>query len=213
MSIPISNTDVYRTISLVPGESFTLPPNASVVTYTGDLTSTCDILPDPEDLACYATIFTVADDRNPSVPYERVYIKGFRINDEDMFFVNSDINVDAGAEDITSSLTTSINTNSKLRVILNNVCGGRYATSSSGGQVIGSQYVVSFKAAPSLMKESYLIVHFDRGPFGSGTMVGYLPIRTRDAINATGSGTLLTTCPCSNQTITPENPETPGIEF
>lgn len=46
-------TTTQHAIILKPGESFTLPPNGTLVAITGQVSSTCDNVPEPEDLVCY----------------------------------------------------------------------------------------------------------------------------------------------------------------
>ncbi len=63
------NTLVLKSASILPGECFTLPRGARVVTVTGDLTNSCGIdLPDAEPLVLYEYGFAINNDNNDDHP-------------------------------------------------------------------------------------------------------------------------------------------------
>lgn len=88
-SVPTTTT-IIKSVTLVPGESFTLPPGSTLIgsTSIGDLTSNCDI-PDLEEIQCYVAIFAAGKDQNPSNPYagDQAHIYGYVFNDVETPFV------------------------------------------------------------------------------------------------------------------------------
>lgn len=178
-----------RTVKLIPGESFTLPPNASVLAVSGSLISTCGDLPTPETLGCYGIIYSVSDGSDsPSESNESVSIKGFRVNNEDYLF-NTSYDHDAGAVDFAFEIQNRVSTEPYLAGILSDICAGRYVSDSSRG----SAYVISFKSLPSLMSNTQIIMHMAAFPGGATTKV-LVPVRARAELAIDGLPG--DNCPC-----------------
>lgn len=180
-----------RTVKLIPGESFTLPPNASVLAVSGSLISTCGDLPTPETLGCYGIIYSVSDGSDtPSESNESVSIKGFRINNEEYLF-NTSYDHDAGAGDFAFEIQNRVSTEPYLAGILSDICAGRYVSSSDRG----SSYVISFKSLPSLMANAQIIMHMAAFPApNAATTKVLVPIRARAELAI--DGLPADNCPC-----------------
>lgn len=180
-----------RTIKLIPGESFTLPPNSTVLAVSGSLISTCGQLPTPETLGCYGIIYGVSDGSDtPSETNESVVIKGFRINNEEYLF-NTPYSHNAGATDFGFEIQNRVSTEPYLAGILSEVCAGRYANSSDRG----AMYVISFKSLPSLMSNAQIIMEQSGAPYGGSAATKVLvPIRSRAELAIDGLPG--DNCPC-----------------
>lgn len=64
-----STQTVTRTVTIAPGETFTLPAGATVVSITDVLQTDCNIeLPTPEELVEYSYIFSLNEDANDDHP-------------------------------------------------------------------------------------------------------------------------------------------------
>lgn len=64
-----SITKIVKTVTISPGESFTLPVNAEVLSITDVLDTTCNIdLPTPEALINYSYVFSLNEDANDDHP-------------------------------------------------------------------------------------------------------------------------------------------------
>lgn len=104
-----ATTIFYRSITLQPGEQFTLPPNAELIgaTNSGALESTCTI-PELEDLACYvASLATLSNAQTGSdtvfwghdtgVAPGAAKIAGYSLSGTKTYFVGDYRNDDPGA--------------------------------------------------------------------------------------------------------------------
>lgn len=182
-------TTIVKSVQINPGESFTLPPGASIVAVTGTLSNSCGTLPNPEDLTCYGIIYSVSDgSTTPSETNEDVTIKGFRIDNEEYLFT-SPYSHNAGVTYTSLEIENRVSTQTYLAGIISNICGGRYTTSSGRGGV----YVISFKCIPSLMQNAQIIIDQASYP-GAPATRALIPIRTRAELATDGlpSGN----CPC-----------------
>lgn len=63
-----SVTIITKSVILAPGESFTLPAGATVISITDVLETTCAELPDPEPIVIYKYIFSINQDDNDGHP-------------------------------------------------------------------------------------------------------------------------------------------------
>lgn len=63
-----STTIITKSVILAPGESFTLPNGASVISITDVLETTCAELPEPEPIVIYKYIFALNQDDNDGHP-------------------------------------------------------------------------------------------------------------------------------------------------
>jgi hypothetical protein len=63
---------IIKTVTLAPGETFTLPPGATIIHTSSheSLSSTCDELPETSEMKCYRLLFSVNVNRTPSPALE-----------------------------------------------------------------------------------------------------------------------------------------------
>lgn len=73
-------TKLTKSVNLQPGESFTLPPNATVLTRTGELDSTCTNLPEVDELKCYYLLYSLDMGGGSSTTWEPDEVKIFGVN-------------------------------------------------------------------------------------------------------------------------------------
>lgn len=189
----MNSTKIKKVIVLKPGEKFTIPPDSTLLSTTGVLTSTGCSVPTPEELACYGIIFAVADGGTPSKPNTLSTIKGFKINNIDYLF-SSFIDIDAGTGDFTINLKSKISSNVSLETMLFEICAGRYATSSNRG----SSFVIKFKTFPSLMIDAQIIIEQNGAPYDNSAATKVLvPISLISDLVA-NSGLPSNACPCTS---------------
>lgn len=181
---------IKKVIVLKPGEKFTIPPDSTLLSTTGLLSSTGCPVPTPEDYECFGVSFAVADRDSTSDPLDEIYIKGFKVGIQEYLFT-SPLTLDAGADIFTDSLIAKINTNSSLETMFSNICGAREATASNRG----TKFIISFKSFPSLMTNAFLITEIAGGAITGGKMDAYLPIKTRTQLTTEGVSTVI--CACS----------------
>ena len=184
-------TNIIRTITLVPGENFTIPPNGTIVSITGDLISTCGELPTPETLSCYGAIYFIADnDAGEIGPMEQIFITGFKIGGVDYLF-DTEIEHNLGVVDGSVDFQAAIDSNPTLQSSIKNACLSRY----DGGGENGGSYILSFKSVPSLMTNASIIARSNTwGSMAySGAFDMNLPIKLRSEITGLPGGA----CPCT----------------
>ena len=63
-----ATTTITRSVIISPGESFTLPTGATVISITDVLETTCAELPTPEPIVIYKYIFSINQDDNDGHP-------------------------------------------------------------------------------------------------------------------------------------------------
>jgi hypothetical protein len=185
-----SFSKIKKVIVLKPGEKFTIPPDSTLLSTTGILSSTGCPVPTPEAYECFGVTFAIADADSTSDPLDEIYLKGFKIGTQEYLFTST-ITLNAGANIFTDDLIAKINTNESLKTMLSNVCGAREATASSRG----TKFIISFKSFPSLMSNAFLITEIAGGAITGGKMDAYLPIKTRTQLTTEGASTV--TCACS----------------
>jgi hypothetical protein len=184
---------ITKSINLQPGETFVLPPNSTVLGITGNMSSTCGELPEPESLQCYGVYYAVGHGSSPSEPLDEMVLKGFKINGSDYLFSPS-FTHDAGVfgSAYESLVISAVNTNSSLVSIIRNICAGRTA----GGSNNGGRFLISFKSVPSLISGASLIAEYSGGPLSQGGNVQILlPVFTRQELITQGLDA--NSCPCS----------------
>lgn len=186
------NSKIKKVIVLKPGEKFTIPPDSTLLSTTGVLSSTGCPVPTPEDYECFGVIFDIGSGGSSAEPLDDIAIKGFKIENQTYLFT-SDLSLDAGTDIFTNDLIAKINTNESLKTIFTNICGAKW---ESGGSGNGNRYIISFKSFPSLMTNSFLITSIQGGAWDTGaTVEAYLPIKTRTQLTTDGVST--ETCVCS----------------
>lgn len=70
---------LVKSVNLLAGESFTLPPNTTILTTTGELESTCSNLPEPDELKCYYLLYSIDLGGGSSTVWEPDEVKIFGI--------------------------------------------------------------------------------------------------------------------------------------
>lgn len=91
MSLISTSEKILKTVVLKPGEKFTLPPDAVVLTSTGTLSSTCNNIPPIADLECYAFMSVQQNDSGSHTePWQEDNIKyrGIILNGQEYLFDN-----------------------------------------------------------------------------------------------------------------------------
>jgi hypothetical protein len=186
-----SFSKIKKVIVLKPGEKFTIPPDSTLLSTTGILSSTGCPVPTPEAYECFGVAFSIAyQDGGSSEPLDEITLKGFKIGNQEYLFT-SGLVLNSGSLNFTITLINKINTNESLKTMLSDVCGAIYA--SSPGR--GGKFITSFKSFPSLMTNAFLITEIYGGPFAGGKMDAYLPVKTRTQLTTEGVNTV--TCTCS----------------
>ena len=150
---------INKSVTLKPGEKFTLPPDSTLLTTTGVMTSTgCPIpIPQlPEELACYGLNFSIVDGRigGQSPAMSGLVLTGFKIVDKEILFSTPSGNIDNGFEVI--PLDTYCLGTPDLRDLFTFICpSNKYDV---WGDI--ASYSSTFKMKPSLAKDSYLIGYY-----------------------------------------------------
>jgi hypothetical protein len=131
-----SFSKIKKVIVLKPGEKFTIPPDSTLLSTTGVLSSTGCPVPIPEDLECYAWIIGEAN-RTPSPPiYDNLFLTGYILNGVTTSFTSL---INLGGNTEVSELLQS-----PLKDILSDVC----ITFSTGPT--GNAIYLYFKTFPSI---------------------------------------------------------------
>lgn len=150
---------INKSVTLKPGEKFTLPPDSTLLTTTGVMTSTgCPIpIPQlPEVLACYGLNFSIVDQRigGQSPAMSSLALTGFKILGKEILFSTPPAPTSDLAEVI--PLNTFCLGTPDLRDLFTFICpANRYEV---WGDV--ASYVSTFKMKPSLAKDAYLIGYY-----------------------------------------------------
>lgn len=137
---------ITRTITIAPGESFTLPPQSNVIAVTGDLSSTCGDLPVPENLVCHYFQWEMEGDNGGSDAWENATMDNLVVGrvtyaiDGNAYFTN-----DSGSIPLLAALAAAGFTNVGL----------------SGPTSVGDRDVfgVCFKTAPSIAANTFIRLH------------------------------------------------------
>lgn len=141
---------IYKTVPLLVGETFTLPPGAEIISSSGGLqaiTSTCPLPKDLETPVCYVFMYAqVYKAGNKTPPYDDVYMTGIRVNGVSYPFANW-LDTDASV----SQWNSAINSTPFAGVILfkNGISHSR-----SGA---GMTAKFSFQTIPSIGDNLYII--------------------------------------------------------
>ena len=140
---------VYQSITLQPGETFTLPPGAEVVSVT-DVTNiisenNCLDLTNVEEVECYGVIFGDSNPGGSETPvYNTVDIYGLRVDNIDYPFVGT-IDANSSATAIKSAIDTTI-----FGPLITNITI-QLVDSPDRGNVL----YVAFQSIPSITSDMY----------------------------------------------------------
>ena len=163
---------IVKSVTLVPGESFTLPPNSTVLTTSGNVDSTCD-LPTPETLTCYGIHVIISDtESGSSAPaFDRICFNGLYAGGSLIPFTEC-TEITAGNTDL-AILGTQIAGNDTAKAFILNFKSESIVSSDQG-----RGYIAVFQSLPSLMQGAY----FSGSMYGRvdtvGEMAAYIPILT-----------------------------------
>lgn len=158
-----SGSTTNKSITLLPGESFTLPPGATVIAVSGTLDSTCDDLPNPEALQCYSIQWEIEGPNSGSDAWENGVINSLVIG----------------------GTTTTVNANAYLndddghaKVIGAFTAAGVFSGITTGLESVGdmNKFGVCFKSIPSIAADVYLVI-----TSGDHTLA-HFPARLRSGI-------------------------------
>lgn len=146
---------IVKTVNINPGESFTLPPGASIVGITGTLSSSCGTLPTPQTAACFGLNFSIVDGsiggQHPSM--SELMLTGFKLNGNIYPFKNGKLHNNGS---IGIPLDTYCAEVPSLNGLFTFICNPtRYI---SNGDV--SSYASTFKMLPSFGNDAYLIGYY-----------------------------------------------------
>ncbi len=163
---------IIKSVVLVSGESFTLPPNSTVLTTSGSIDSTCD-LPTPETYGCYGVVFKVADG-DPAAYGDIWYFKGININGTNYPF-STEFQIDAG-----NGSAAGMQSHIESNIFLQNVVVWNSAPPGFNSTADGAEYIVLIKSIPSMMDRAYF--YYDVR--GGGSSIMNLPILSLADLNA-----------------------------
>lgn len=156
-------TTIYKSVTLEPGEQFTLPPNSELIGASApeQLDSTCD-LPTLEELGCYAfTIGLNPEEGAASEIFEadnnsNIYISGIKVGNTSYSFSSPVTSaVPTGLIDLVD-LANKINTAGAGEVLLNVSTGFKLDYGIGTGSRATMNYIV-FKTLPSIGSSIRLI--------------------------------------------------------
>lgn len=155
-----STKTIYKSVTLQPGEPFTLPPGAVLISAESpdDISSTCDI--DLEELACYTFVFgNAASDGNNSQLFEsetagksNVKVIGISVNGTDYLFSSPQLSRDDDGRYLDPDLINAINSTAAGQVLLNASYG--YWQMGENGTI----NYITFQGAPSVAEGLSLIL-------------------------------------------------------
>jgi len=162
-----SATTITRSVTISPGESFTLPAGATVISLTDVLTNTCDVeLPEPEPFVEYQYIFALNQDDNDSHPM------GGEVDINSLLIDNTVVNLNFTVQNTDNSGNGTRISQWNLEVPDNNVLLNSYPikfTTIVGNTSIGSKYdlvIVSIRMPESYQDKVLLKVVNDKFPNG-----------------------------------------------
>jgi hypothetical protein len=139
----MSTTTINKSVILAPGESFTLPPGSTIIAVSGDLTSTCESLPEPETLSCYYIQWEIEGDDEGSDAWENGTIDTLIVGGT-TYTVNLDAFIsNEGIAPALVSIFASV---------------GLFSGISTGVEVVGAmnKFGICFKTIPSIAADMYL---------------------------------------------------------
>lgn len=92
-------TTITKTVSISPGEQFTLPNGATIISISDILDNSCGlVLPDPEPFVNYKYAFAINEDNNHDHPM------GHFVNISEIWVNNTPITLAFSAQDITNNV-------------------------------------------------------------------------------------------------------------
>lgn len=138
---------VTKTIKLIPGESFTLPPDATIIfaSDSGGLGSTCDNIPETEPLSCYYYQWELEGPNSGSDAWENGTLVELKLGGS-TFSINGDAYLEnnGGAAKLENAL----------------VAAGYQKINIPAGAAVGDRILwsVCFKTTPTIAATSYLTI-------------------------------------------------------
>lgn len=156
-----TTTTIYKSVLLQPGEQFTLPPGAELISAsdTDSISSTCDIS-NLQGLNCYTFVFgNAGSDGNDSQLFEsetagesNVKAIGISVNGTDYLFSSPQLSRDDDGRYLDPDLINAINSTAAGQVLLNAIYG--YWQMGENGTI----NYITFQGAPSVAQGLSLIL-------------------------------------------------------
>ena len=178
MGSPSQVICTYATVTLQPGEQFTLPPGAEIISVSNlaNVSSSCEIPTNLETLACYIIAINAADDANSQSPAwsnDTTTLNGIFVGGTFYSFgLNLGDWIGAGGDVETNNLQNWITTHATLSTIL--TCTGSASGQDSPG-TRGGVGTICFKTIPSLASDMYIKV--STSVPGHGSSFAFFPAR------------------------------------
>jgi hypothetical protein len=180
---------IKKVITLKPGEKFTLPPDSTLLSTTGVLSSTGCPVPIPEDYECFGINFSINDRNNGSdipVTFQKrfigINIGGVRYDFTEVFLDTQFINCNQIYTIGISSNSSLTNVIKDFTSILNPLINGDN----------GKGFIATFRALPSSMRDAFFYVR-DGGTSDGGVFYySYLPILPLNKLKEESKVTTLT---------------------
>lgn len=159
-----SINSIVKSVQLNPGESFTLPPGASIVGVTGTLSSSCGTLPNPQALTCYGLNFSIVDGSigGQSTAMSNLTLTGFKINNIDYLFPTEKTDINNGSTNI--PLDEYCATTPSLAGLITFVCPTGQACRRFECRGDTCSYTSTFKMLPSFGDNAYLMGYYVAEP-------------------------------------------------
>ena len=150
-----STQTITKSVTIEPGESFTLPNGATVVSVTGILSNSCDFpLPDPEEYKCGYFYFNIDDDSNVNHPNDETSTKITSV------YINTSlVPIDELASTTNETILNTYITNTALFEF---ILVERYTINDPGDNKRKAVFL-HFRAPATIFDNSYLIVTGNSG--------------------------------------------------
>lgn len=153
-----------KSVTISPGESFTLPSGATIISITDTLTNSCNFeLPTPEQLIEYNFYFSVNEDNNDDHPMgsevniESILIDGVLVPLSFTFFNTASTGNSFGISVWNTQVTTNNNLLSSYPVKFQNIV---YSAGTSKSDLV----TATIKMPESYLNKVFLVVRNDKFP-------------------------------------------------
>lgn len=199
MSTPC--VDTYKTVTLVPGEQFNLPPGAELIgsSNINSISSTCPPPSNLEQLACYGMVISDSDPDGGATPnYDDVTITGIEFNGVNIpfpapFNFNSEVSAVYTFPATFTPLDSIIKAN--VEALLGDIFG-TFAIQLSQDAGYGSTIWYGFQMLPSIAENLNITAVANVGWAGGGFSQVYInfPVKPLSEIDTLGKFDINTLC-------------------
>lgn len=193
-------TEIYRSVTLAPGEQFNLPPGAELLgaTTISDITSTCPLPSNLEELDCY--LFSMlANVENLDATYvwegcggdcnaylESITVAGIT------YPISPALTADDRGKFDVAGLASFISTNASISGVLLNISGSTDYDYPRGGAA-----TLCFKTFPSVAQDTYVTLATYLQGLGTPTPSTKVRVYAQLRSDYIAGGTPAATCNCS----------------